>query len=148
MNSWVLILFAMTTGAIVPFQLIFNGQLGAVTKNVFTASLVVFLIGSVVLTVILLLSRPEVPRLNDLVAAPFTAWFGGFIAAGYIISIVFITPRLGVGLTTGFILVGQLVAALLLDHYGAFGNAQHTLNIGRFIGFAFMVTGIGFIKYF
>ncbi len=105
-----------------------------------------FLTGTLVLTVLVALARPTLPSVAVLVAAPRTVWLGGLIATGYIVAIVLITPRLGVGLTTGLILVGQLVMALALDHFGAFGNPQHALSLGRAAGLGLMVAGIVAIK--
>jgi len=148
MIQWALITAAFATGALVPLQLVFNGQLGAVTRNAFTASLIVFLIGSLVLTAIVLVMRPTFPSLEALMAAPKTVWFGGLIATGYIVAIVIVTPRLGVGLTTSLILIGQLCMALALDHFGAFGNPQHSLGLGRAVGLSLMIVGVITIKSF
>ena len=148
MSQWPLILAAFATGAMVPLQLVFNGQLGSVTRNAFTASLIVFLIGAFVLLVLVAVMRPELPSPSTLIAAPRTVWLGGLIATGYIVAIVIITPRLGVGLTTGLILVGQLCMALALDHFGAFGNPQQTLGLGRAAGLALMIAGVITIKSF
>ena len=148
MIQWALITAAFATGALVPLQLVFNGQLGAVTRNAFTASLIVFLIGSLVLTAIVLVMRPTLPSLEALMAAPKTVWFGGVIATGYIVAIVIVTPRLGVGLTTSLILIGQLCMALALDHFGAFGNPQHSLGLGRAVGLSLMIVGVITIKSF
>ncbi|PJI92637.1 transporter family-2 protein [Yoonia maricola] len=146
MTQWYLVLAAFVTGAFVPLQLVFNGQLGGVTRNAFTASLIVFLTGALVLAVLVAVTRPSLPSVTELVQAPPTVWLGGLIATGYIIAIVVITPKLGVGLTTSLILVGQLCMALALDHFGAFGNAQHNLGIGRAVGLTLMVAGIVNIK--
>ena len=148
MTQWPLILAAFATGAMVPLQLVFNGQLGGVTRNALTASLIVFLVGAVVLLVLVAAMTPQLPTFNELIEAPRTVWLGGLIATGYIVAIVVITPRLGVGLTTGLILVGQLCMALALDHFGAFGNPQHTLGIGRAAGLALMIAGVITIKSF
>jgi transporter family-2 protein len=148
MAQWFLILAAFATGALVPLQLVFNGQLGGVTRNAFTASLIVFLIGALVLAATVLITRPALPSLATLMAAPRTVWLGGLIATAYIVAIVIITPRLGVGLTTGLILVGQLCMALALDHFGAFGNPQQTLGLGRAAGLSLMVAGVVLIKLF
>lgn len=148
MTQWPLLLAAFVTGAFVPLQLVFNGQLGGVTRNAFTASLIVFAIGAAVLAAIVAATRPSLPSAGDLLAAPRTVWLGGLIAAGYIVAIVVVTPRLGVALTTGLILVGQLVTALALDHFGAFGNPQHTLGAGRTLGLALMIAGVVVIKVF
>ncbi|MEM1362374.1 MAG: DMT family transporter [Pseudomonadota bacterium] len=146
MTQWLLMIGAFATGALVPLQLTFNGQLGGVTRNAFTASLIVFLTGSLVLTIIVAFTRPTLPSIVDLANAPKTVWLGGLIATIYIIAIVVLTPKLGVGLTTGLILVGQIMTALLLDHFGAFGNPQHTLSIGRAAGLTLMIAGIAAIK--
>ena len=148
MAQWLLLLAALVTGALVPLQLAFNGQLGGVTRNAFTASLIVFLVGAVVLSMIVLVTRPSLPSMATLASAPPTVWLGGIIATGYIVAIVVLTPRLGVGLTTGLILVGQIVTALALDHFGLFGNPQHTLGLGRAIGLSLMIAGIVAIKTF
>ncbi|MEO0859729.1 MAG: DMT family transporter [Pseudomonadota bacterium] len=146
MTQWSLILAAFATGALVPLQLVFNGQLGGVTRNAFTASLIVFLIGASVLAAMVVIMRPPLPTVSSLIAAPKTVWLGGLIATAYIIAIVVITPRLGVGLTTALILVGQLCMALALDHFGAFGNPQQTLSIGRAVGLSLMIVGVVTIK--
>jgi bacterial/archaeal transporter family-2 protein len=146
MNNLFLILFALTAGALVPLQLTFNGQLGGITKNAFNASLIVFLVGTIALSAILIVTRPQWPTLAELSAAPKTIWLGGLIATFYILAVVVITPRLGVGLTVSLVLVGQLCTGLLLDHLGAFGNPQHSFSLSRAAGLAMMVTGVFLIR--
>ncbi|MGR3501028.1 DMT family transporter [Pseudaestuariivita sp.] len=123
MTPWPLIFAALATGAVVPLQLVFNGQLGGVLRNAFTASLIVFVVGAALLLALVAIMRPQLPSLAELMAAPRTVWLGGVIATGYIVATVIITPRLGVGLTTGLILVGQLCMALALDHFWALSPA-------------------------
>lgn len=146
MVQWLFMVAALAIGALVPVQLAFNSQLGGITRNAFTASIIVFLIGTLILTFILALTRPSLPTIQDLTNAPKTVWLGGVIATIYIIAIVIVTPRLGVGLTTGLILGGQILMALILDHFGAFGNPQHSLTLGRVVGLGMMIGGITAIK--
>ncbi|MEL6415739.1 MAG: DMT family transporter [Pseudomonadota bacterium] len=148
MNQSILIAAAFATGALVPLQLVFNAQLGGVTRNAFTASFIVFAVGLIVLTAIIGITRPSLPGLSELTAAPKTVWLGGLIATFYILAIVVITPQLGVGLTTALILVGQLCMALALDHFGAFGNPQQSLGLTRALGLAMMIAGVVTIKAF
>ena len=148
MGQWGLMVAALATGAMVPLQLLFNGQLGGVTRNPFTAALIVFVIGAAALAVLVAVMRPALPSLRDLAGAPPTVWLGGAIATGYIVAIVVLTPKLGVGLTTGLILVGQIVTALVLDHLGAFGTARQPLGAGRAVGLGLMIAGILAIKRF
>lgn len=146
MTNWFLMTCAFLTGALVPLQLAFNAQLGGVTRNAFTASLIVFLIGAVAMALVTLVLRPQLPTLNDLAAAPKTIWIGGLIATVYILAIVILTPKLGVGLTTSLILIGQLITAIALDHFGAFGTPQHQINFWRIAGVSMMIAGVITIK--
>ena len=57
-----------------------------------------------------------------------------------------LAPRLGVGLTTCLILVGQLITALAIDHFGAFGAPQQAINLWRLGGLALMVAGVVVVK--
>ena len=146
MSNWAYLFAALATGIIVPFQIAFNAQLGGVTKNPYTAGLIVFVVGAFAFTLLLAIIRPTWPSVTELMAAPITIWLGGLIATLYILGTVVVTPKLGVGLTIGLILIGQLVAGLLLDHFGAFGNLQNSLNGWRLLGLALMIGGVVMIK--
>lgn len=140
------LLAALITGALVPIQLAFNAQLGGVTKDPFTAGFLIFLIGTLALATIIVITRPALPTIDDLTTAPRTVWLGGLIATAYIVAIVIVTPKLGVGLTTALIIVGQLCTALALDHIGAFGTPQIDFNLWRLAGAALMIGGVVLIK--
>jgi bacterial/archaeal transporter family-2 protein len=142
MNQITLSIFALVAGALVPLQLAFNAQLGGITKNAFTASLIVFLVGTIALSAALLAMRPQLPTFAQLSDAPKTIWLGGLIATFYILAVVVITPRLGVGPTVGLILVGQLLVGQLIDHFGAFGNPQHSFTLVRAAGLSMMIGGV------
>lgn len=142
----IFIVAAFVTGALVPLQLSFNAQLGGTTKNPFSAGLIIFLTGTVALSIILLFVNPQLPTLGELAAAPKTVWFGGLIATAYIIAIVIVTPKLGIGLATATILIGQLCMAVALDHFGAFGNTQVQFNLWRASGLMLMIGGVILIK--
>ena len=134
MNQSVFIAAALITGALLPIQLAFNAQLGGVMKNPFTAGLVVFLVGTAALGAIVIALRPAIPPVGEILAAPKTIWLGGLIATLYIIMVVIVTPKIGVGATAAFIVAGQLIAAVALDHFGAFGAPQISLNLARVAG--------------
>lgn len=137
---------ALVTGLLIPLQLAFNAQLARGIGNPLSAALIVAIAMCMALGVLTLATRATLPSASTIMAIPFTAWIGGLLAAFYIVSIVILTPRLGVGATTGFILVGQIIAAMLLDHFGLFQNPQHLLNGWRLAGAFLMTSGIILIK--
>ena len=147
MNTPTLVAAGLLTGALLPLQLAFNGQLGQVTKNPYSAGLVIFVVGTIAFAAILMITRPALPSVADLAAAPKTVWLGGLIAALYIIAVVTLTPRIGVGATATLIIAGQLLTAIVLDHFGAFGMPQITLNLQRLAGVGLMMMGVALIKF-
>ena len=146
MQNAFLTLAAFGTGVLVPLQLAFNAQLGAVTRNAYTASLIVFLVGAVVLTALVLATRPDLPTMNDLQSAPRTVWLGGVIATIYIVAIVWGTPRLGIAPTAVLIIAGQLIMAVILDHFGAFGAQKLPFNAMKGLGVALVIAGVVAIR--
>ena len=141
-NTYILTASAFITGALVPFQLAFNAQLGGVTKSPYTAGLIIFLIGAAAMAIAVVLTRQPLPSIQEFARAPATIWLGGLIATLYILAIVILTPKLGVGTTATLVITGQVLMALVLDHFGAFGNPLHQMNWHRFVGAALMVAGV------
>jgi transporter family-2 protein len=146
MNNALFISTAFITGSLIPLQLVFNAQLGTITRSPYSAGLIVLIAGLLTMSIIAVVMRPPIPSIAALVAAPPNVYLGGVIASVYIVAIIIVSPKLGVGLTTALILSGQLVMALVLDHLGAFGNPQISINAWRVGGVIMMLGGIVAIK--
>ncbi|MEM1410520.1 MAG: DMT family transporter [Pseudomonadota bacterium] len=147
MNPTILALIAFLTGAMVPLQLAFNGQLGTALKSPYLGAFFVLAIGLLATGKVILARRVPGPEQPQRSAVPWTGWVGGLIATAYIIAIVFLVPRLGVGSTAVLIIAGQLVAALILDQLGAFGAPQVSLSITRVRGGALVLAGAALVKF-
>jgi transporter family-2 protein len=55
-------------------------------------------------------------------------------------------PRIGVANAVFFVLVGQIVAAALIDQYGLFGAMKSPLTATRLFGIALMLAGTYFAR--
>ncbi len=137
---------AFATGLMIPFQLAFNAQLGTAVKSPLTGAFFVFAVGLIATAVVILLSRAPLPSLTMVSKVPTTAWIGGIIATLYIVAVVFLVPKIGVGMTAVLVVAGQLVGALILDHFGAFGAPQSPLSLLRGVGLVLVVSGAVLIK--
>jgi len=147
MSQSALAILALATGAMVPLQLAFNGQLGQSLRSPYAGAFYVFLVGLLATAVVMLLANERWPRPADLVAVPISAWLGGLIAALYIVAVVFLVPRLGVGSTAVIIIAGQIIAAMAVGHLGAFGNAENSITLLRFGGAMLVVAGAALVKF-
>lgn len=82
----------------------------------------------------------------NIFAQPTHLFLAGVLFAFYIVSITTIAPRFGVGNAVFFVLLGQMVAAAVIDQFGLFGAVQNTLTAVRGIGIAMMVGGLFVIQ--
>ena len=48
----------------------------------------------------------------------------------------------------GLIIAGQLIVAVLLDHFGLLGFASHPINLWRIVGILLLIAGVLLIKQF
>jgi transporter family-2 protein len=111
----------------------FSLQSGVVTAlarrfdSFLLATLVSFAIGTVVLVGAVLATGQPVANVGR--GAPWWMWVaGGSLGAFAVASTMFLVPRLGVAVMTVIIIAGQLTAAALIDHFGAFGVEQRPIG--------------------
>jgi transporter family-2 protein len=133
---------AVIVGALIPVQAATNAAMSRAIGSVAIASLALFAIGFVVVAVWAIAIRAPLPPLETLRHVPAYGYVGGFIVAGYVISITFLAPRLGVGNAIRLVVTGQIVAAVIIDHIGAFGAVVQRLTVGRTIGVVLMIIGV------
>ena len=94
-----------------------------------------------------LLSRQPAPVTTGIGGAPWWIWTGGVFSATFIVVSTFLTPRLGVAVTLSTIIVGQLSAALVVDHYGLFGGTVVRASFTRVAGVALLLAGITLMRW-
>ncbi|WP_319370857.1 DMT family transporter [uncultured Ilyobacter sp.] len=69
--------------------------------------------------------------------------YTGGILSIFIISLETITMKeIGISFTILFLIIGQLVSSLTIDHFGLFGRAVHKFSLKKSIGLVFVFAGI------
>ncbi len=141
-------LFAVAAGAMLPIQFGINAQLASWVGSPLRATLVSFVVGSVVLFLAALLFARGVPAAAKLSAAPWWVWLGGFLGAFYVLGSVVTAPKLGAAALFAFILAGQATASLAVDHFGLVGFAENHITPGRLAGMAFVAVGVALVRFY
>lgn len=141
-------LLAFAVGCLLPVQASINAKLGAFLKAPLMAALVNFMMGGFVLLLVILGTRTPNNLLLAAKEAPIYAWVGGLMGSIFVVSIIFLIPRLGVALSFGLIVCGQLVFSLILDHFGMFGVPVQPVNWGRIAGVLLILVGVLVIRRF
>ena len=142
MNHQLLIFITLITGALVPIQAATNAACSKATGSPIIAALITLLTGLIYITIYLFISKTPLPEIATLKNTHPINLIAGLIVAFYLVIITFITPRLGVGSSIGLIITGQIIGAVIIDHYGIFNTMIRTLDAKRILGTLFMILGI------
>lgn len=128
-------------GFAVACQAAVNGALSRSLGAGLPAATVSFGVGFAALLILSLMTGPSAfARLPQI---PLWQWMGGLLGAWYVWSMIFGVPQLGVVSAIAGLVLGQMLAALLIDATGAFGMAVHAISPAR-IG-AVILVGAGLI---
>lgn len=138
---WIYLCMALAAGAVLPLQAGLNAQLASSAGHALWASCVSFAVGLLLLIVVCMTVRLPRPAWDDLASVPFWQWGGGVMGAFFVSAMVMLSPRLGAATMLGMVLVGQMIAAALIDHFGLAGFTPHALSLGRAAGIALLITG-------
>ncbi|HVG72394.1 MAG TPA: DMT family transporter [Vicinamibacterales bacterium] len=141
------ILFAVAAGAGVAAQAVINGRLRFILGAPVWAATAQFVVGLIVLVLFATLSRTAIPGGVDVARAPWWMWTGGIFGATFILMAVIATPALGAALMLASSIVGQLGAALVIDHYGLFGATAIPITSTRILGLVFLALGVILIRW-
>ena len=130
----------VVAGIGIPIMAALNSGLGVRLGNPVAASGI--LLGmALMVSLAFTLSRP-LPETSLFEATPLHYFMGGIFVAFYILSITWIAPKIGIGNAIFFVLLGQIAASALIDHFGWFGTPVSTLSVSRGLGIALMAAGV------
>jgi len=125
----------------IPVMAALNGGLGNQLQSPALAAAILFLVG-LAISIAYLLITEGVPTELYKPKTPWYFYFGGVFVMFYILSITWIAPRFGISNAVSFVLLGQLIAMSIIDHYGHLGVIQTSLSPQRVAGIILMASGV------
>ncbi|NPA36532.1 MAG: DMT family transporter [Chlorobi bacterium] len=147
-TKYLLVTIALLIGGLLSVQGSINSHLGAFLKHPLQAAFVNFFVGAVVLLLLNILLRTEVPHFKELGKVPVYLFFGGMLGAIYVTSAVILIPKIGVSSMLAASIAGQLIISSVIDHFGFFNVPLHPFTLGRMAGIVLLLTGIFLIQRF
>lgn len=136
-------LYAVTmlaAGIGIPVLAALNAALGRHLGAPMVASAVLLTVGCLTALIVALLTGPG--AIAKAASAPKHLFLGGVLIAFYVLSITAIAPKFGVGNAVFFVLIGQLISAATIDHFGLFGAQQVPMTWTRISGLGLMAAGV------
>lgn len=141
---WVgLLALAVFAGAVVPFQSAINANLG----HPLWATLASLLVSIIVLLPVIVALRLPLPSLAFISKAPLWMWAGGAFGVCFISLALMLLPKLGASGFIALAMAGQVLASLLLDHFGLFGLVERQLTTSRVLGALLLISGVALIQF-
>lgn len=137
------IFLAFVIGMATTVQAGVNSQMRLAIDNPILAAIISFSGGlTVLIFAFTFFNTGPVPSLESLRQVSWWKFFGGMFGSFYVLSVIFIVRELGPANMLALAVAGQLLAAIVIDHYGWLGFSLHPVSPLRLVGVAFLVVGV------
>jgi transporter family-2 protein len=135
----------LLAGIGIPLLAALNAQLGNRIGSPAAAATILFTVAVLAAGIAMLLTGGSA-ALRLVPAQPTYLLGGGLLVAFYVLSVTWIAPRFGIGNAIFCVLLGQMISATAIDHFGLFGALVKPLGLVRASGIGFMVLGVLIIQ--
>lgn len=139
-SSWTIALIMFLSGIGIPILATWNGALGNQLGSPAGATFVLFGVGFVISGMIVLASG--VPPASAFTFDRPYIYFAAVFMLFYALAVTWAGPRIGIGNAVFFVLLGQIVAAAAIDHFGLWGAVRSAMDLRRATGIAVMALGV------
>ena len=144
---FVYLIIALAAGVALATQSAINTQLAkAMSGEAVIATFISFAVGTIVLFFIAWVKTDLWGNLSTVPSQPWWKLIGGILGAVVVFTTVLLAPKLGITAMLFFIIVGQLITAATIDHFGLIGMPIREVNIMKLIGL--IIVAFGLVFYF
>jgi len=130
----------LAAGVAVPIMATMNAGLGQRLASPAAAASILFAVA--LLTALLTMFLTGVPAKSLWQGPPFALFFAGLLIAFYVLAITSIAPKFGIGNAVFVVLLGQMISAAAIDHFGLMGAKVDPLTWTRASGIVVMALGV------
>jgi transporter family-2 protein len=139
-------LLAIAAGVSALVQQIVNANLRMQINSASWAGVASYALGLGCMLGLAFALRDPIPSAAVIARVPWWAWSGGILGALFIGLSIVLVPQLGGAAFIALLVTGQMIAALVFDHYGWLGIPQRPIDLSRLIGVALLVGGVVLIR--
>lgn len=140
--TWILLLAALGLGVALSVQVGVNALLRQGLGHPMLAAAMSFLVGTVGLALVSVAVRAGLPTAAQVARVPWWHWSGGLLGAVYVASAIVLAPKLGAATLLAAIVAGQMLASLVLDHYGLLGFPVQPVSALRLLAVVLIIGGV------
>lgn len=139
-------LLTVGAGVSVLIQQVLNANLRAELNSAAWSGFVSYFLGVLCMLAFALVLRDPVPSAATVARVPLWAWSGGLFGAIFIGLSIITIPKLGGAAYIAILVTGQMIAAIVVDHFGWLGVPERQIDLPRLLGVALLVGGVVLIR--
>jgi len=140
-------LLSFVIGIVLSVHLSMNSQVGALLKNPRMGNAIFWTIGAVAAIIIGVTSSDAGAVFDRMNEVPMWLWTAGILGASLVFGIAWIIPQFGAGATFIVMIAGQVIAGLVLSHYGVLGSALEPINWMKVFGALLLIAGASIVTF-
>lgn len=137
---------ALLAGAVLPFQAAGNASVGRALGHWLWGAFTSLTVSSVVVIAALLILRVPTPDLGKALQGPWWLWIGGVLGALYVAGAAALTPKLGAAGFLVLVVAGQILTAVIADHFGIMGLGGKPVSLARLAGVVLILCGVFLVQ--
>lgn len=134
------LVLALISGVLMAVQGTMNASLSKAI-GLLEATFIVQLTGTALVTILLFLFKMGKGNWYAWQEVPWYSWLGGIIGVAIIYLVAASIPNVGVANATTAIIVGQVLTAIIIDHFGGFGLDRMAFSPQQGIGLVLLAVG-------
>lgn len=145
--KYLFFILPLIAGLTITTQAGVNSQLKvAVNNNQWVAAFISFVVGTIILGLVIMLTRQQIPTMNQLQSINLYKYAGGLLGAFFVTVIIFSVQHIGSAKVFALVIAGQLLMALIYDHFGLFGFKPSPVNWQKLLGVMLLIGGAWLIN--
>ncbi len=139
--KYLVYILPLMAGLTITTQAGVNSQLKVAVNNQWVAAFISFLVGTIALALVIGLTRQPLPNMQQLQQVEWYKFTGGLLGAFFVTVIIYSVQQIGSANVFALVITGQLLFALVFDHFGLFGFKPSTINWQKLLGVLMLIGG-------
>lgn len=140
-------LIGIVSGVAATVQASFNGEIRRRLRSPYITAAVNFIVAVTLISIVLLITEHSLALpVSEIIKHPPWIWMGGLCGATIVMAGIFCLPVLGSARNMMLLCFGQIMAGLLIDHFGLFEAPVTEMSMMRVLGAVLEIAGIAFIS--
>jgi transporter family-2 protein len=146
MTQWLMILVTVVIGMAIALQPVVNRELAHHVNHPLQAAFISFTSGTLLLALLCagmhFFQRTPPPQVETLSKGPWWMWLGGTLGVFFITASIYMVKPLGPTTMLMCFIAGQLMASIVLEHFGLLNSPVRPITAQRLFAVLLMAVAI------